>query len=458
MSAATLSAVLRFAEGRTGIVFSASQEELAGGAVRRAMERVGVRDTGAFLRRVSADEAACDALLEEVAIGETYFVREPAQLAFVRDHVVPDLVKAGAGRGLRAWSAACATGEEAYTLAALLGDAGCPDFRVLGTDLVRSRLAVAERGAYGPWSLRGVPSERADHLFERVDGRFVVRPRLRAAVDFRSLNLAGPRSAYVAAGAWAMDLIFCRNVLIYLDEATTRHVATRLMEALSPGGWLLLGASDPSLAALVPCEVVTTGAGVAYRPARPGAGRSTVTVLARPNPEFQAPERNGPVSSPWPGAPRPPRLREKGSSAPATHPAPTGAGEWATRVRALADRGDLAGAGSACSAALDRHRESPELLCLQSTLHFATRRFADAAGVAKRAVYLDREMAVAHLALGSALARTGDPRGARRAFRNAAALLRALSPGEPVAASGGETAERLLSVAEGQLAVLMESA
>ncbi|MEW5928744.1 MAG: protein-glutamate O-methyltransferase CheR, partial [Gemmatimonadota bacterium] len=258
-----VAAVLRLAEERAGLVFSAGQAELAAAAVKRAMQRAGVGEPAAFFGLAEAGGDAWELLLEELSVGETYFFREPDQLAFLRDTVLPGL--AARDGGLRAWSAACATGEEAYTLAMLLGDAGCSGFRVLGTDVVRTRLAAAGQATYRRWSLRGVPDEAVGRWFRREGDRFRVRDGVRASVGFAPLNLAAPRRAYVAAGAWGMDLVLCRNVLIYLDDATTRHVAARLLESLAPDGWLFLGASDPPLAGLVPCEVVQTGAGVAYR-------------------------------------------------------------------------------------------------------------------------------------------------------------------------------------------------
>lgn len=441
MKEAAIAAVLRFAERRTGLTFSPAQADLAAAGVRRAMGRAGVREPGPFLALLSTDAAACDLLLEELAVGETYFCREPDQLAFIRDSVLPELAARRDGEPIRAWSAACATGEEAYTLAMLLREGRYAGSRVLGTDVVRSRLAVAANATYGRWSLRGLAPETTERVFERIDGRFRVRPELRSMVDFRALNLADDRRAHVAAGAWGMHLVLCRNVLIYLDPATVRHVATRLMEALEPGGWLFLGASDPSLGALAPFEAIQTGAGVAYRkPQGSTAPRVPAAAAPRPHPQRADPHAVATVAS-VPAAAAPPPDSEDTAS-------------WAGRVRSLADRGELGEATSVCSAALEAHRDSPELLVLHSTLLFAARRFADAAAAGRSAVYLDRGSAVAHLALGSALARTGDARGAGRAFRNAASLLRALPAGDPVAHSGGETAARLLAVAESQLHVL----
>jgi chemotaxis protein methyltransferase CheR len=449
---AAVAEVLRLAGERAGLVFSAGQAELAAAAVRRAMQRTGVRDPADFLGLAAAGTGAWEVLLEELSVGETYFFREPDQLAFIRDTVLPELAARAGPGGVRAWSAACATGEEAYTLAMLLGDAGCPAFRVLGTDVVRSRLDAAERGSYRRWSLRGVPDEVAERWFGREGDRFQVRGEVRAAVGFAPLNLADPRRTYVAAGAWGMDLVLCRNVLIYLDDATTRHVAARLMDALAPGGWLFLGASDPPLAGLVPCEVVTTGGGVAYRrPARSAAPASNPAAApaARPPAGTSRTAALPVAAAPAPAPAEPP------PAPPASDPA---APEAAARVRALADRGELRAAASACAAALREHRDSPELLVLHSTLLFTAHRFADAAAAARRALYLDRGCAVAHLALGSAAARSGDAGTARRALRNAADLLRSHPAGEVVPASGGEAAARLLAAAEAQLQVLGEVA
>ena len=441
-----VAAVLRLAGERAGLVFSAGQAELAAAAVRRAMQRAGVGEPAAFFGLAEAGGAAWELLLEELSVGETYFFREPDQLAFLRDTVLPGL--AARDGGLRAWSAACATGEEAYTLAMLLGDAGCSGFRVLGTDVVRGRLAAAERATYRRWSLRGVPDEAVGRWFRREGDRFRVRDAVRASVGFAPLNLAEPRRSYVAAGAWGMDLVLCRNVLIYLDDAAIRHVAARLLESLAPDGWLFLGASDPPLADLAPCEVVRTGAGVAYRRPR----RAALPPPADP----QLPKAGAPAGI---APPRSPAVSPASAPAgPASDQAEPDACEAAARVRALADRGALDEAAAACAAALRRHPQSAELLVLHSTLHFAGRRYADAAAAARRARYLDRGCAVAHLALGSALARVGDAGAARRAFRNAAELLRASPADAAVPASGGESAARLLAVAEAQLHVLGEVA
>src|SRR5690606_3348380 len=162
-----------------------------------------------------------------------------------------------------------AAGEEAYSLAILGEQLGLKHrMRVLGTDISRVRLAAARAGNYSKWALRSLDEETIARYFTQSGKRYVLRSEFRDAVDFRYLNLAEDVYPSMAAGIWGLDLILCRNVLIYFDAATIAHVAQRLIDSLSDDGWLVLGASDPAISEMVDCEVVLTHAGLVYR--RPG--------------------------------------------------------------------------------------------------------------------------------------------------------------------------------------------
>ncbi|MBV9774636.1 MAG: protein-glutamate O-methyltransferase CheR, partial [Gemmatimonadetes bacterium] len=441
--------LVRLLRERTGLVFPPERAEWVAAGVGRTMERAGIRRTDRFVARVAEDAALFGELVSELTVGETYFFREPEQLDFVRERVLPEIrSRRGPAHEIRCWSAACASGEEAYTLAILLREADAGGaHRVLGTDVSPARLGAAAAARYGPWSLRGVPERTARAWLQREGDAFRPRPEVRAEVAFRPLNLADDPAAYAAAGAWGMDLVLCRNVLIYLDEETVREVAGKLVGALAEDGWLFLGASDPPLGELVPCEVVTTGAGLAYRRRRPGARASVPApapvVEAAPAPRAAWAEVEPPGAAP---------TREEAVE--------TAAGEeeagWVARVRGHADRGELGKAEAACAAALDRYPACPELLYLRAVLLLQGRRFADAVAAARRALYLDRGLVVAHLALADALARTGDASASLRALRSAAALLDGLAPDAVLPASGGETAARLLDGVRSRLRILEE--
>ncbi|HEX2091726.1 MAG TPA: protein-glutamate O-methyltransferase CheR [Longimicrobiaceae bacterium] len=438
-----LDPVLRFVGARTGLSFSPERRSAAEASVRRAMARAAVGDPAAYLSRLRADPAALDDLLAELTVGETYFFREPAQLDYIRREVLPTI---GGGRPVRAWSAGCATGEEAYSLAILLHEAG-RTARVVGTDLSRARLSLARRARYTRWSLRGVGRELVGRYFRRTGPHFELVRGIREAVTFTPLNLAGTGYPSPARGIWEMDLILCRNVLIYLDEETIAGVARRLMDSLGEDGWLFLGASDPSFSDLVPCEVVITDAGLAYRRAR----RSVPAAVPPPRPDPPAVREHSAGGAEETVSPPAVPVGEPDTGAEADDP---GEAAWVERVRSLANQGRMDDAGRACAAALDRYRTSAELSYLHAVLLAGAGLHAEAAVAARRVLYLDHDLAVAHLLLGSTLSRLGDRDGARRALRNAERLLAALPPSEPVPGSDGEPAARLAEMARVQLRLL----
>jgi chemotaxis protein methyltransferase CheR len=435
------------------------------------MRRARLGEPDAYLAGLDSQAALLDDLVAEITVGETYLFRDPRQFAVVRDRIVPALASRRApGHALRIWSAGCATGEEAYTLAILAREAGWAEAaHIVGTDLSRAALAAARRGLYGRWSLRGVPEHVVRTYFRPMGDRFQLAPVVRNAVEFRYLNLAEDAYPSLPTGIWAQDLILCRNVLIYFDPETVARVARRLMDSLSDDGWLLLGASDPPLTDLLPCDVVLTEAGLAYRRSGRSAARPTATVadggglplpLALPMPpQSPAPaERQGGAAEDPVSAARWYAERDYARAADlarrlvlrdGSDPAP-----WVLLVRALANRGELEAAGEACAAALDRHRSCAELAYLHAVLLAEAGRHDAAAAAARRALYLDRELVVAHLALGGALARGGDRRGAHRAVQNAERLLARMPPEQIVAASDGEPAGRLAEMTRVQLRLL----
>jgi len=440
----------------TGLTFPDNRQDTLRAGLVNGMKRAGTRDPETYLSRLANEPALLDDLVADITIGETYFFRDAPQCRLIRDRILPELLDERAGRSLRIWSAGCATGEEAYTLAIFHAEAGAPEpARIVGTDISRPALARARRGRYGLWSLRGVPPSEIARYFRRSGSDFALHPELMRGVEFRYVNLAEDAYPSLASGIAAMDLILCRNVLIYFDGETAAQVIRRLMESLAPGGWLLLGASDPLPTDPAACEVVVTGAGLAYR-RRGGAVRSSwpertvaaSTFSSKPVPpgptELRLPEP--PLAKPQPPAAE--------AAPPAAHPSPPDLQATVARVRSLANAGDLQAAGGACAGALDLHRTSAELTYLHGVLLAEAGRLSEAAAALRVCLYLDRTLAVAHLALGGTLARLGDDAGARRALRNAERLLASQSPDAEVPASDGERAGRLAAAARAQLALL----
>ena len=195
------------------------------------------------------------AIARHLTIAETYFFREPRAFDEL-EAVLPSLIemRRGQGKKLRVLSAGCCTGEEAYSLAMLLTGL-IPDIEdwqinIIGGDINQDYLAKAKLGVYTPWAFRGVMSEPADRLKARFfraleNGNFEIVDRLKKMVQFVYLNLADDFQAYERQlGNQPFDLILCRNVLIYFDKTMIKPALQRLSRLLTPGGWLLLAATE----------------------------------------------------------------------------------------------------------------------------------------------------------------------------------------------------------------------
>ncbi len=237
------------------------------------LELLGLRDFAGYARYLRFDARGADEL--ETAIDllvphETYFFREPTQLRCFEYELMPLLEKKNErSRSLQLWSAGCSTGEEPYTLSMLLRDRKTVqgwELDILGTDLSRKALTSARKAEYGPMALRATTPERKTAFFETIEGgRVRVLPSFREPVRFGQLNLLDTSAASLLP---RFDVIFCRNVLIYFDQATRRRVIELFYERLNLGGFLLLGHSENLLHLSTRFELVQLEGDLVYR--RPG--------------------------------------------------------------------------------------------------------------------------------------------------------------------------------------------
>ncbi len=426
-SVAAVEAALRT---RTGLVLEGPRRAALDSSLRDVLNGT---DPHAWAETFQSDSALFDRVIAAITVGETYFFRNPEHFAYLRDEFLPDFHARKPGAVLRAWSAGCSTGEEAYSLAILFDDRRTRA-DVLATDINRASLAKAKKGLYGRWSLRGDAARLAGAALHPAARRdtFAVHPRLKERVRFAYFNLAEDGlSAPLPAGG--MDVIFCRNVLIYLEPAAIQHVARRLFDALADGGVLLTGPSDPLLADAAPFACDFTPAGVRYTK---GTGTRAIQPIA-PDPLPFAPLPFAPPTVeavPYP---------EPVLPAPA---APVDARAALTALQAQAN-GDPAAAAEAAGAAVKRHPASREILYLHAILLMNLDRFAAAEAAFKRLIYLDPASPVAHFALGNLCLRAGDLAGARRAFTAAAQAAEALPADDVPALSERDTAGQIAAAA-----------
>lgn len=210
-----------------------------------------------FLQNDAPDEEITE-VVDALTTSYTKFLREPDHFEFMVQRALPAVLADGR-RKFRVWSAACATGEEPYSIAFYLAEhfphAQGWDWRVLATDISTKALKQASEGVYPLERAGTVPPEWLKRHCQRgtgeFEGRFRIRPELAGRVDFQLLNLLGPISF-----AEPFDLIFCRNVMIYFDRTTQEQLATSLARFLVPGGFLLTGHAESLTGLRVPfkCE------------------------------------------------------------------------------------------------------------------------------------------------------------------------------------------------------------
>lgn len=235
--------------GYCGINLHDGKKELVRARLGRRIAGKGFTSFAQYFRHVQSAEGAEEfvAMIDALSTNVTHFFREEPHFRTLA-RILAEMA-GERGRGpcrLRLWSAACSSGEEPYSMAitALEALRGLrADVRILATDISTRVLEKAEAGLYEPERLKGVPPERAARFFEPVRSagglRYRVRPEARELVVFRRFNLMEP---FPAIGP--IDVVFCRNVMIYFDRATVQDLLAKFRAVLSPGGYLFVGHSE----------------------------------------------------------------------------------------------------------------------------------------------------------------------------------------------------------------------
>jgi len=383
-------------------------------AVRGRMEATGITDPTAYAVRAHADEAERDALVEDVVVAESWFFRDPQVFDFVARFAAT--LAALPGRGpVRILSAPCAAGEEPYSVAMALFDAGLDagQFTIDAVDVSRAALARAARGRYSVNAFRNADLSFRDRWFHAAEGAAVIDDRARGPVAFSWANVldAGFRS-----GRGPYDIIFCRNLLIYLDTDARTRVERTLDGLLAPDGVLVLGAAEPPImrGAWMPAGGLSV---FALRRAPRSADEPPTTATTRP---AARPVRPGTGTT----TARPRGTKIATATAPRAAAAPPRSLEEVLReAGSLANAGRLTEALAVCERARQERPPSPELFFLMGMIHQSAGDLDRAEGCLHKTVYLDAAHDEALLALALIAAQRGDDRMAETYRRSAARAL-----------------------------------
>lgn len=231
-----------------GIHFKSEKKTLVEGRLGPLMSGMNFTSLKEYMKYVISDRTgqAASIMLNRITTNHTYFLREPVHFQYFREAVLPYLAKTVRERDLRIWSAACSSGEEPYTLAMIMDEyfgSGKKewDTKILATDISQGVLDLARAGIYGKDKMSDVPEEWIRRYFTRNDaGQYLLSEHIKKEVIFAKLNLMDS----VFPFRQKMHVIFCRNVMIYFDNATKDKLIEHLYDITEPGGFLFIGHSE----------------------------------------------------------------------------------------------------------------------------------------------------------------------------------------------------------------------
>lgn len=440
-----------------------------------------------------------DALINYLTIGETHFFRDERLFQVLESEILPALVatRATRGRHVRIWSAGCSTGDEPYSVAIvlsrLIADLTSWHVTIKATDVNRKFLQKARAGVYSQWSFRSVPPTIIDRYFARDGEASELLPEIRRMVTFDYLNLAKDSYPVAANDTHGMDLIFCRNVLMYFTESCQRQVVEKLCDSLVEGGWLIVTPAEASVITHPKLVQENRGGAILFRKSAKGSSAPSRALFtfeiktpvphSPANDSFLTPseavliEPQEPIHAPPLPLPTPPLESD-------VEPVCEGKGGPYRQALAVYEMGQYTDAvvhltdiladpaldlGERCASMTLLSKAYANLGKLEEALEWSEKtvatdklnprshyfhgsilqeqgRLHDAVGSMNKAIFLDPNLVVAHFALGNLLRQLGKQKESERHFRTALVILHKYGENDLVPASDGLTAGRLTDI------------
>ncbi|SFN98669.1 CheR family methyltransferase [Nitrosospira briensis] len=442
--------------------------------VAAAAPALGMPNTEACIHQLlsaSLTRRQIEILARHLTVGETYFFREKGCFDVLEARILPELMRACARehRQLRIWSAGCCTGEEPYSIAILLDrlmqNTGEPNVTILATDINPIFLEKAAAGVYNKWSFRGTAAWIKERYFKpRKDGQFEILPNIRKQVTFSYLNLAEGYPDFIN-DTEAMDLIFCRNVLMYFSPDGVLKIGQSFHRSLVNGGWLILSPVEISTRLFPKFKLITFPEAALYHKNESPPPEGTV-VKYPVLPELPDPPEDVNRIPTRAFAPPLYLLDKEMPAVPECVPAePLIKGIWAqaarihniadgpkdheefetlcNKARSYANAGQLTEAVGWCEKAIAVNKLNPAVHYLLATICQELGQSTMAKQSLTRTIYLDPEFVLAHFTLGSLCMFDDQHCEAERHFNNTLALLALSAYDKILPESNGLTAGRL---------------
>ncbi|MFH0825663.1 MAG: CheR family methyltransferase [Pseudomonadota bacterium] len=492
-----LSELCRVIEAGMGLHYTPDRRPHVARAVKRAASGLGFDSPTAFAEWLLEEPHArsrVECLVGHLTIGETHFFRDENLFRFLEERFLPELVSGRrlGSRHVRIWSAACATGEEPYSLAVVLkklipNEAGWR-LTILGTDINVEFLDRAEKAIYTHWSFRSVPTGFKESFFRKSEEGYQLIPEIRRMVKLARLNLADDVFSVPAEDTADMDVIFCRNVLMYFSSHRQERVIDNLCRNLTDGGLFVVSPAEASLVRHDNLVVEHHPGAIVFRKTAEKSVKPKPFEFPAGVPVFQfqpdvgqdlGPPFTMPLVPAIPDVVLPPLpapvietpaalaadvsdddgrvLFQKGLYKEAEARLRTELEEaersgedvrpvLAMLVKTLANQGRLDQALECSDSAIAVDKVNPRSHYLHGTILHELGRIPEAVAAIKRAIFLEPDHVAAHFALGNLERQRGKPKDSGRYYRTALSILAGLKDEEVVPDTEGMTAGKLTEI------------
>ncbi|MFC2139410.1 CheR family methyltransferase [Bacteroidota bacterium] len=468
-----------FIKAKLGLNFPEDRKKDLEKALLNAASEFQFRDVSEFIQFLttsSLSKSDFQILSKYLTIGETYFFREKVIFDLVRTKILPDII---AGRSistkkLKIWSAGCSTGEEPYSIAMLINEL-IPsrsewNITILATDLNIDIIGKARRGNYNEWSFRDVNPKIKEKYFTKSDtNSFDISPNIKNMVEFDYLNLVEDTYPSVANKTNAVDIIFCRNVLMYFDKERRSKVISAFYNSLVDGGWLILGLTEISYLKDNRYKKIPFKDGMIFQKTNETLNKSdkdsSTNLLSLQKSKTDSTKINSNYSGKSSQKskslikedlyPEAMKCYDDGNYKEAANyfikyidENPDKTGEEVIRAfyylsMTLANIGELNSALKWCDKAISQFKLETSFYFLKSNLLQELNNYEDAISALQRAIYLDSDYIMAHFSLANIYRKTGKTDAANKQLRGLLAILDSHKGSDLVGDSDGMTVSRI---------------
>lgn len=432
---------------RMGLHFPRERWPMLSRNLASAAKEFGFQNMNGFIQWLLSSELNKDQIMilaSHLTISETYFWREPQVFSALTDFILPELLKSkkNGEKSIRIWSAGCSTGEEPYSIAIALHktipEIGDWNITIMAMDINPRALSKAMNGTYGAWSFRNSPAWlKSNYFLHKEDRQYEIIPEIKKMVTFTCLSLA---EMSAISNANTMDIIFCRNVLMYFTPDWISKIANSFFQELTEDGWFIVSSCELSSQVFPQFTAVNFPGAVLYRKGKNGSVHS-LSAEATPMVDFNTStfQHLQPIQTIQPTMFVVEKLKslkveidEFNPSTPfdplqqSTANVKPGEESYTDKIfaiRSLANLGHLEEALSTCNGAIACYKLSPGLYFMRASILQELGKSSEAIVSLKQAIYIDPEYIMGHFTLGNLFIRQGNTRNAKRYFKNVLDLL-----------------------------------